>query len=672
MLTLEQVSKLEGTVVLDVETTGLHWWEDSIIGMGFFHPESGESGYFPTCVYEEEPYGAVRTKKTRIWTGDYYIASDTGRRRKVYEERVEIQQSTRPVAVPVPELVEVVRKCAQALGENPRVTILGHNLKFDAHFLGLNLWRCKAAIADTTIMVHLWDSRLRKSLADCEKHFLGTASKRSLVEEAKFTSKYKLPKYWMPDMVDLYCRNDCIVTGQLAEVLMPLLEEMELVPLYNLQMRFLRLLWNMENVGMLVDIPQCQRSLEAFSASLAEMEKRLAEETGSEFNWRSNPQLSAALYEGMGVERPVNPFADEDGVDRTKFAHRGRYNQHATSSFLLMEKAQHPLGWLIMDLREADKLRKTTSSYIELADRNSVIHASFKPAGTRTGRLSCGEPNLQNIASDHRVRETQSVYSGGGIRSEQYNLRRNFIARPGHKFVSLDHKQQEMRMFGILAEDDKMMEILASGMDVHLGVALMVWGDCGEERNALHREWSKTIGFGLIYGMTTGSLQFRLNKTAEEALALAEEYWGTFPRIQPFLRETIEEMHQYGYVRYWSGRIWREEEPDDFYKAANAQVQGGSADLMSLVCVRMQRVLDAQDWGNVVSIVHDELVLELKEECMAEAIPVLARIMWAEDIFNLPFFCDLKTGPSYGELEKGTLDRDTIREIDWKSYLKGK
>lgn len=672
MLTLEQLSRLEGVVVLDVETTGLHWWEDSIIGMGFFHPASGEDGYFPTCEYQEEPYGAVRTKKTRTWAGEYYISPDTGRKRKVYEEFTETQQSTRSVAVPIPELVEAVQRCAQALANNPRVTILGHNLKFDAHFLNLDLWRCKAAIGDTTIMVHLWDSRLRKSLDECEKHFLGTSSKRSLVEEAKYSSKYKFPKYWPAEMVDVYCRNDCVVTAQLAEVLEPMLVGMELTPLYNLQMRFLRLLWNMEHVGMLVDIPQCQRSLEAFSASLKEMEQRLAEETGEEFNWRSNPQLSAALYEGMGIERPENPFADEDGVDRTKFAHRGRYNKHATSSFLLMEKAQHPLGWLIMDLREADKLRKTTSSYIELADRNSVIHASFKPTGTRTGRLSCGEPNLQNIASDHRVRETQSVYSGGGIRSEQYNLRRNFIARPGYRYVSLDHKQQEMRMFGILAEDDKMMEILASGMDVHLGVALMVWGDCGEERNALHREWSKTIGFGLIYGMTTGSLQFRLNKTAEEALALAEEYWGTFPRIQPFLRETIEEMHQYGYVRYWSGRIWREEEPDDFYKAANAQVQGGSADLMSLVAVRMQRVLDAQDWGNVVSIVHDELVLELREEVMEQAIPVLAKVMWAEDIFNLPFFCDLKTGPSYGELEKGSLDRDVIREIDWKDYLERK
>lgn len=670
MITLEELSQLEGLVVLDTETTGLHWWEDDLIGLGFYHPASGEVGYFHTCNYIQAPYGKAKTKKTRIWQGDYTINPATGRRIKVYIEETVLNQAFRAEAVPDPELCQQAREAVAKLGANPNVAILGHNLKFDAHFLRLNLWECKAAIRDTTIMIHLWDSRLRKGLADAEKYFLGTSTKRSLVQKAVDASRFKEPKYWSAEQIETYCMGDCTVTEQLYQHLLPKLDELDLVGLMRLQMKFVRLLWHMENVGMLIDVPQCEASLEAFRASIDLMEERLRVETGApDLNWRSNPQLSAALYEGMDFERPENPFADEDGVDRTKFAHRGRYNKFATSSFLLMEKAQHPLGWLIMDLREASKLAKTTQSYIELADQNHVIHANFKPTGTRTGRLSCGEPNVQNIASDHRVRETQSVYSGGSIRSDQYNLRRNFVARPGHVFASLDHKQQEMRMFGILAEDEKMMEILASGMDVHLGVAKMVWGDCGDERNSLHREWSKTIGFGLIYGMTTGSLQFRLDKTPEEAQALAEQYWGTFPRIQPFLHETIETMHQDGFVRYWSGRIWREEQPDDFYKAANAQVQGGSADFMSVVACRMQQVMSAQGWGNVVSIVHDELLAELKLEHAEKAIPVLARIMWAEDIFNLPFFCDLKTGRSYGELEKGTLDRDLIAAINWQDYL---
>lgn len=667
---LEELTTLTGTIALDTETTGLHWWEDDLIGLGWYHPETGARGYFFTCEYQQVPYGKPKIRKTKVWNGDYYTSPETGRRRKIFEIVEEVSQPTRRCAVPVPELCEQAREAVRTVAANPANTILGHNLKFDAHFLRLDLWDgCAAAIGDTTIMIHLWDSRLRKSMKDAEKYFLGRGSKRFLVQQAIEESGMKLPKYWSPEQVSEYCIGDCVVTSQLAEVLTPMLKEMDLLPLYRLQMRFLRLLWHMEDVGILVDIEQCQASLEAFQESLEQMEQHLYRETGQVFNWNSNQQLSAALYEGMGIERPENPFADEDGVDRTKFAHRGRYNKFATSSFLLMEKAQHPLGWLIMDMRESSKLRKTTESYIQLADANRVIHANFKPTGTRTGRLSCGDPNLQNIASEHRVRETQSVYSGGSIRSDQYNLRRNFVARPGRVFASFDHKQQEMRMFGILAEDEKMMEILASGMDVHLGVAKMVWGDCGEERNALHREWSKTIGFGLIYGMTTGSLQFRLNKTAEEAQTLAEQYWGTFPRIQPFLKETIHELHDYGFARYWSGRIWREEEPDDFYKAANAKVQGGSADLMSLVAVRVQRVLDKQHWGNVVSIVHDEALLELYEEALEPAIPVIARIMWAEDVFNLPFYCDLKVGPSYGELEKRPMDNEVIRATNWKDYL---
>jgi DNA polymerase-1 len=668
MLTLEEFSNLEGTVVIDVETTGLHWWKDGIIGLGFFHPSSGEVGYFHTNSWAEEPYGNPRKKKTKVWTGEYCISAN-GKKRKIYEEIETITQPTRAVSVPDLKKVQEIKAAVAKLAGNSKVKLLGHNLKFDAHFLGLDLWNISAAIGDTSVMVHLWDSRLKKSLADCERFFLGNQSKRNLVQEATLKSSQKLPKYWSDEAVKVYCQNDCIVTAQLEEVLMPKLEELDLIGLYNLQMRFLRLLSHIERVGILLDKENCMKSLEAFDQTLQQMQEDLQKQVGLEFNWRSNAQLSYALYDHMGFPRPENPFADEDGVDRTRFAHRGKYNKFATSSFLLMEKAQHPLGWLVMDLREADKLRKTVEKYLELADENNIIHASFKQTGTRTGRLSCSEPNLQNIASDHRVRETQSVYSGGGIRSEHYNLRRNFIARPGYKFVSLDHKQQEMRMFGILAEDPKMMEILASGTDVHLGVALMVWGDCGEERNALHREWSKTIGFGLIYGMTTGSLQFRLNKTAEEARALAEEYWKTFPRIQPFLRETIQHMHEYGYVRYWSGRIWREEEPNDFYKAANAQVQGGSADLMSLVAIRIQRMLDAYGWGNVISIIHDELLMEIRESVLEEAIPVLAKIMWAEDIFGLPFFCDLKIGDSYGTMEKGKLDNEVIAKIDWKEKL---
>jgi DNA polymerase I-like protein with 3'-5' exonuclease and polymerase domains len=174
--------------------------------------------------------------------------------------------------------------------------------------------------------------------------------------------------------------------------------------------------------------------------------------------------------------------------------------------------------------------------------------------------------------------------------------------------------------------------------------------------------------FGLLYGMKTGSLQFRLNKTQEEATEICEKYWGTFPRVLPWLRETVEEMYKHKMIRYWSGRIWREDNPDHFYKGCNAQVQGGAADLIQLAVIRAQKMLQHQGWGNVASIIHDEILCEVKDEYVAEAIPVLIRIMELEDVFGLPFKAEAKTGKTYGDLEDYPVDVD-VSTIEWKNWM---
>lgn len=167
--------------------------------------------------------------------------------------------------------------------------------------------------------------------------------------------------------------------------------------------------------------------------------------------------------------------------------------------------------------------------------------------------------------------------------------------------------------------------------------------------------------------MTTGSLKFRLNKTAEEADEITSKYWGTFPRVQPWLQETVHAMHKHHLVRYWSGRVWREDDQDHFYKGCNAQIQGGAADLIQLAIIRAQTVLQANGWGTIASIIHDEIMAEVKDEYLEQAIPVLVKIMELEDIFNLPFKAEAKVGKTYGKFddyEVGELD-----EIDWKAYL---
>jgi DNA polymerase-1 len=309
------------------------------------------------------------------------------------------------------------------------------------------------------------------------------------------------------------------------------------------------------------------------------------------------------------------------------------------------------MGPIVASLREANKLKTTIKKWIDGADAYEVVHAGFNLTGTRTSRLSCSKPNLQNIASKYRTKETQRSYSGDAFeRTDEYNLRIGFRARPGRKFVAVDWSQMEMRMFGILSQDPFMLKTLLAGGDVHGDIAEQVWGT----RDGLHREWSKTISFGLLYGMTTGTLMHRLGMTARQARQVSEDYWTTFPTIQPWLNERIDECRTFGFVRYWSGRIWRQHNPALYYRSANAVIQGGCADILSLAAIRVDDML-LQDYGGdpyIWNFVHDELIVEADE---ADAIGVcnkMVSIMQMEDLFDVPWKVSAKIGDTYGTLEE--------------------
>jgi DNA polymerase I len=668
---VEELRVLRGkTFSLDTETNGLHFWCNQVIGVSIHCPEANLTEYFYTCRYEDVSYPTGRSKK--VWTGEYDLVPDGTyvngtpkfKKTKIYttEEKVQVLNT----AIPETAKIEEIRAVLLEVLSDPKTTVIMHNSKFDCHMLNLDMMKLSAKLLDTSVMVHLYDSRLRKSLEAAEKVFLGTASKRHHVLSVPKNLKKKV-WHWPEDVVREYAINDAIVTFQLAEVLIPKLRKLKLLDLLVIDMEYSKTLWQLERRGLQLDGDFCTAAIQAFRDNLNLMATDLQDSVGYEFNWRSTPQLSKALYEDLNFPKPINPFADADGVDRSRFAFKGRYNKYCTSAFLLMEKANHPLGPLILDLREADKLRKTVEKYLDLQDGNQVIHTSFNQTGTRTGRLSSSNPNVQNIASQHRVRETQSAYSGGGIRQEEYNLRQAFKARPGYSFVSIDHAQQEQRLFAILANEPVMLEALRNRMDIHLMIAIAVWGDCGPERNKLHREWSKTISFGLLYGMTTGSLKFRLNKTEEEADEITSKYWGTFPRVQPWLQETVRNMEATHKVRYWSGRIWREDEQENFYKGCNAQIQGGAADLIKLAVIRAQHICTYQGWGSVVSIIHDEIMAEIKDEYVEQSIPVLLRVMELEDVFGLPFKAEAKIGKSYGDLHE--IEAPNIMDVEWRNYL---
>lgn len=599
------------TFSLDTETTGLEWWDKKIIGVGVYCKELDLIGYVPTL--------------------------DEYERQQVYSALQHI---------------------------SPESNIIFHNAKFDLHFLHMNPRKQNLTILDTTVMIHLLDSRNKKALKDAETTFLGSESKRGHLDSAPPRTKIW---DWNLDLVSSYCANDCLVTFQLAETLYPRLEQMRLSDLFWKDMEYMKVIFDIEERGVLLDEKFVERSAIKLEDHVSVMAQQLYDSCGQTFNWRSPAQLSRAIYDGLGISKPVNPFLSADGIDHSRFADSGKYKSTCTSTFLLTEKVHHPLGQLISSMREADKLRKNLEKWLELKDSNGILHTTFNQTGTRTGRLSSSKPNLQNIASHVRGRFTQSVFTGNIERTDEYNLRKAIIPREGNLFLSVDYKQMEMRMFGILSKDPFMLDSLIAGKDVHLEIAIKVWGDCGYESNMIHREWSKTISFGLIYGMTLGSLMYKLDMNRVEASKVTDQYWAQFPRIKPWMNEIIDTCKMNGYLRYWSGRIWREDNVIDMYKGCNALIQGGCADLLSVASIRVDNWCKKIGIDfNLVNLVHDETITEIPQDKIISSAKEIATIMEVPDIFDIPFATDCKIGTSYGDMVK--IGKDILKSDSTKEY----
>ena len=593
------IPKCSGKLVaIDTETTGLFWFrsDQHIIGVSVECPDAGVHGFIH-CM-------------------------DDRRRQWVYEEVQKLEPGTQ---------------------------VIMHNAKFDLHFLNADPDVLGWQIYDVPVMLSNIDSRPqhRRALEFAERLYLRSDSKREHIYAAP--SSRKKVWEWAPEVRADYGYNDALVTYQLFEILKPILQTLQLWRIFLKDMQFLKVIWRAERQGILLDLEYLDYAIPRQAQHVEIFEHDLWDACGYEFNWRSPQQLSEAIYGNLGMSKPKNPFADADGVDRSKLADKGLYKSTCTSTFLLREKVHHPLADNIADLREAYRMLRTLQKYGQLVDKDSYVHANFKQARTRTHRLSCSDPNLQNVPSQVRGRFTQSVYSGDTTRLEEYNLRTAFVARPGKSLLSVDYKQMEMRMFGILSEDPFMLKALAEGLDVHAEIAQKVWGIVDKA----HREWSKTIGFGLIYGMTLGSLMFKLNQTHAQAKRIRTDYLREFPRIMPWMNEVIAECARGNMVRCWDGKIWREADPVYYYKAANAKIQGGCAEILSIAGFR------ADDWCKkqgseyrIVSFVHDELMLEVPEDDVKRSAEEVGKIMEVPDLFPVPFFTDAKAGPNYGNQEK--------------------
>ncbi|PYQ30632.1 MAG: DNA polymerase I [Acidobacteria bacterium] len=433
-----------------------------------------------------------------------------------------------------------------------------------------------------------------------------------------------------------YLGDKSDVTIALHEVLEPeLRRDAALVDIYGrIEMPLFPVLARMEERGIRVDADLLRQMSSTMGAQLADLEKSIYKEAGTEFNINSPQQLGHVLFEKLNY--PV--------VKKTKT------KGYSTSVDVLEELATHGFAvpQLILRHRELSKLKGTYIDALpQLVAKDGRVHTTFNQAVAATGRLSSSDPNLQNIP----------------IRTQTgREIRKAFVADEGWVLLSADYSQVELRILAHISQDEALIETFRSGADIHRATASGMFNIAPEELSAEQRRAAKTINFGVLYGMSAFRLSNELNISTGEAKAWIDAYFSRYPKIQEYLDRTLEEARKTGKVTTLFGRV--RYIPEIHNKsftvrgnaermATNAPIQGTAADLLKMAMIALDRRLGALagnnpgDTARMLLTVHDEIVIEAPESSAAEVAGIVKETM--ERIYPLavPLAVDAHWGRSW-------------------------
>ncbi|MDB5108620.1 MAG: polymerase, partial [Candidatus Binatus sp.] len=311
----------------------------------------------------------------------------------------------------------------------------------------------------------------------------------------------------------------------------------------------------------------------------------------------------------------------------------------------------HPMPRKLLEYRTIAKLKSTYADALgELMDRETGrIHTTFHQALTATGRVSSSEPNLQNIPT----------------RSEEgRRIRRAFIPKPGYVFLSAEYSQIDLRVLAHLSADQTLVDAFTSGEDIHIRTATEVLGIKPSQIDAEGRRLAKVINFGIIYGMGPQRLAGELGISLAAASDYIKRYFERLPGIRLWFEETLRNARETGYVTTMYGRRRYLPELNAGAGGARAQaeriaintpIQGTAADLIKLAMIRLDRQLRTRKLdARMVLQVHDELLLEVRQDVRAEAGALAKREMESVADLKIPLKVELKWGANWAEM--GTIE----------------
>ena len=439
------------------------------------------------------------------------------------------------------------------------------------------------------------------------------------------------------DRATAYAAEDADVLLRLWRVLKPRLPAEHMTTVYEtLERPLISVLARMERRGISIDRQVLSRLSADFAQTAARIEAEIREIAGEEINIGSPKQLGDVLFGKMGLP----------GGSKSK---TGAWS---TSAQVLDELAEqgHELPRKILDWRQVSKLRSTSTAALPnyVHPQTHRVHTTYALAATTTGRLSSNEPNLQNIP----------------VRTEDgRKIRRAFVAAPGHKLVSADYSQIELRLLSEVADVPALRTAFQEGIDIHAMTASEMFGVPVKDMPADIRRRAKAINFGIIYGISAFGLANQLSIPREEAGAYIKKYFERFPGIRAYMDQTRDFCRLHGYVETLFGRKCHY--PDikasnasirafNERAAINARLQGTAADIIRRAMVRMEEALAEKKLSAKMLLqVHDELIFEVPDDEVAATLPVVQHVMqdapFPAVILHVPLQVDARAANNWEE-----------------------
>ncbi|MFO0041979.1 MAG: DNA polymerase I, partial [Pseudomonadota bacterium] len=515
--------------------------------------------------------------------------------------------------------------------EDPAKAKIGQHGKYDMHVLANYCIALDGYAFDTMLESYVWNSTATRhdmdSLADA---YLG---EQTIHYEDVAGKGAKQINFAQVDVqrAGEYAAEDADITFRLHRALWPKLEsEPALRRVFeDIEMPLVPVLARMERRGVLVDVAELKRQSHALRERMHALTQQAYEAVGHTFSLDSPKQLQQVLFQELGL--PIR--------------NRTPTGQPSTNEDALAELADdHALPKLILDYRMLAKLVGTyTEKLPEMVNPDDGrVHTSFHQAVAATGRLSSSDPNLQNIP----------------IRTEEgRRIRTAFVAPEGWTIVAADYSQIELRIMAHLSGDPGLTRAFREGLDVHRATAAEVFGIAPEAVDANQRRAAKAINFGLMYGMSAHGLSRQLGIPRHEAQEYMDLYFARFAGVRAFMDSVREKARRDGYVETVFGRRLYLPEIRARSQAAragaeraaiNAPMQGTAADIIKRAMIAVDGWLRHLN-GRAAMIlqVHDELVLEVRDEAVDEVVEGLVARMTAAAALAVPLDVDVGRGANW-------------------------